>query len=547
MAISVRRHCFPISIVARAMNAIDSDVVIVGSGPAGVSAAWPLVEAGLSVTMLDAGEKSLPDLPSGNIDAFRRSDDGWRYAFGDNFIGLGRNFKQSPKFSTKLGQAILGSDQDAPSIDVTNFQSVRSFSAGGLSGLWGALASAFDDNDLRNYPLNSGDLSESYQRVAARIGLSGIEDDLAAFHGRQMPLQKPTWLIPIARWLLDRYGKTGRSDFTLGMARNAVATEKLEGRESCNRCGLCLYGCARGAIYSATQDILQLCKRPNFKYLTNSRVTQLIHDSKGQPAVRFGGKGLVASGRAIIVAAGTINSAALVFGKLRGPNRKLRLLTNPVAVIALFVPAFFGQKLTDSTFSLGQLSYRLILDEIADYATGVIYAIDGLPLSYLAQQMPFSRPAALRLASAMTTSMVIATLYLPSRFSSNTLLFARGERKNKELHIEGRMPLETLHLLRLGAKRLARAMRKLHAFYIPGSFSIPLPGSDGHLAGTLPMQKDGDALSSTPDCEIRAWPNVFAVDGSCLPDLPAKHLTFTIMANADRVGRIIAKRLASAA
>jgi choline dehydrogenase-like flavoprotein len=528
------------------MNAIDADVVIIGSGPAGVSAAWPLVEADLSVTMLDAAEKSLPDMPSGNIGTFRRSDDGWRYAFGDNFLGLGRNSKQSPKLATRLGQAILAPHRDTPSIHAINFLPVRSFSAGGLSGLWGALVSAFDDHDLRNYPLSSDDLTESYQRVAARIGLSGIEDDLAAFHGRQLPLQEPTWIFPIARWLLDRYSKVGGSDFTLGMARNAVATEKLEGRESCNRCGLCLYGCARGAIYAANQDLLQLCKRPNFKYLTSSRVTQLIQNSKGQPAVRFGVSGLVASGRAIIMAAGTLNSTALVFSKHRGPDRKLRLLTNPVAAMAFVVPAFFGQRLADSSFSLGQLSYRLILDEMADYATGVIYAVDSLPWSYLAQQMPFSRPAALRLASAMATSMVVATLYLPSRFSSNTLLFTRGEGKNEELHIEGQTSPETFHLLRLGAKRLARAMRRLGVFFIPGSLSIPLPGTDGHPAGTLPMQKHGDDFSCTPDCEIRAWPNVFIVDGSCLPDLPAKHPTFTIMANADRVGRIISKRLASA-
>ncbi len=34
-------------------------IVIVGSGPAGVSAAWPLVEAGHDVLMLEAGTEQL--------------------------------------------------------------------------------------------------------------------------------------------------------------------------------------------------------------------------------------------------------------------------------------------------------------------------------------------------------------------------------------------------------------------------------------------------------------------------------------------------------
>ena len=35
----------------------DFDVIIIGSGPAGVSAAFPLVEAGLRVLMVDGGER----------------------------------------------------------------------------------------------------------------------------------------------------------------------------------------------------------------------------------------------------------------------------------------------------------------------------------------------------------------------------------------------------------------------------------------------------------------------------------------------------------
>jgi len=98
-----------------------------------------------------------------------------------------------------------------------------------------------------------------------------------------------------------------------------------------------------------------------------------------------------------------------------------------------------------------------------------------------------------------------------------------------------------------GTKQLARAMRRLGAFTVPGSRSIPVPGTDAHLAATLPMKEHGGDLTCTPDCELRPWRNLFVVDGSCLPDLPAKHCTLTIMANADRVGRIVAKRLQRAA
>lgn len=95
--------------------------------------------------------------------------------------------------------------------------------------------------------------------------------------------------------------------------------------------------------------------------------------------------------------------------------------------------------------------------------------------------------------------------------------------------------------------RLSRAMRGYGAFAIPRSLSILTPGADGHLAGTLPMVREGGPLTCTPEGALRPWKNVFVVDGSSLSDLPAKHCTFTIMANADRIGRIVARRFASAA
>ena len=62
------------------MTAPEADVVVVGSGPAGVSAAWPLAEAGLRVILLDASE---PGADTGLAPAVHRADpDHWKTRFG---------------------------------------------------------------------------------------------------------------------------------------------------------------------------------------------------------------------------------------------------------------------------------------------------------------------------------------------------------------------------------------------------------------------------------------------------------------------------------
>ena len=49
------------------------------------------------------------------------------------------------------------------------------------------------------------------------------------------------------------------------------------------------------------------------------------------------------------------------------------------------------------------------------------------------------------------------------------------------------------------------------------------------------------AASTSADGELTACDGLYVADGAALPNLPAKHPTLTIMANADRIGRAIAE------
>ena len=73
----------------------------------------------------------------------------------------------------------------------------------------------------------------------------------------------------------------------------------------------------------------------------------------------------------------------------------------------------------------------------------------------------------------------------------------------------------------------------------------PGHGASIHYAGTFPMAAEGSELTCDRDCRLRATRAVFMADASPFPRLPAKGLTFTIMANANRVGSLLAEKLAS--
>jgi choline dehydrogenase-like flavoprotein len=60
-------------------------------------------------------------------------------------------------------------------------------------------------------------------------------------------------------------------------------------------------------------------------------------------------------------------------------------------------------------------------------------------------------------------------------------------------------------------------------------------GASVHYAGTLPIAEQKTPYTASKYSQSHDFPNLYFVDGTTFPFLPAKQLTFTMMANAVRV------------
>jgi choline dehydrogenase-like flavoprotein len=516
-----------------------SQVLIVGSGPAGVSAAWPLLEAGIPVLMIDASTSSslsVPTPPLGDIDGLRADSARWKTQFGYDLRGLAPVADQSPKLTTPVARAALAGFVEANGLTAQNFLALGSLSQGGLSTIWGAVAALYDAEDLAGFPFGPSALWESYDRVMRRIGVNGPAADHLS--GARI---SPQVAAPI-QIILDAAGtRKLPPDFTLTFASNAVLMEARAGREGCTSCGLCLWGCARGSIYASSQELPALQRFPHFEYRSGVCALRLM-TLDGLPAIEVASAKGAASNKAVIaaprilLAAGALATTTLVLRRLGGALNSVRLLTNPVAAMAFLVPSLIAKPLPKRSFSLAQLAYRLQLSS-GDHAAGMFYAADALPMASIAARIPVSRPVALRLSRALAPALVLATCYLPGRYSANTMSLA-GDDDSHQVTIEGQHTAEATAVLREAGRRLGHVMRRLGAWAVPGSLSPALPGADAHYAGTLPMGKKGITGSSI-NGELNALPGFHVIDGAALSDLPARHCTLTIMANADRIARTL--------
>jgi choline dehydrogenase-like flavoprotein len=508
-----------------------ADFVVIGSGPAGVSAALPLVEAGRRVIMLDGGSDR-------DTRKSTSTSAPWHRMLGPQLEALVPDDGLSPKMRTPEARRLMGAFQRHARIVEEDFLAVGGLGRGGLSRIWGGFVCELDHDDLRDWPVTAFDLRPSYDAVVSRIGVSGSgDDDMAAFYGGSGALLAPPPLGPTAATILHRYEAARPDpDFALGRARNTLLTENRWQRQSCDYGFGCLWGCARGAIYDARHDIALLRQHGNFA-LRDTTAHHLARAEDSWEVVTADGGSLRAP--RIIVAAGTLGSLPLV-APLIGAAADLRIVNSPVVAMPLLVPRRLAGKAPAAGHSLAQLGFRLTCSAApGDYVSGAVYETSGLPASSFAARMPLGRRAATEIFGALAPALAVATIYFPGRWSQNTVTL-RPSAHGPRIEVRGGVAAgfhEVAHSVR---RRLTKIWRKLGARALPGA-TLGTAGTDAHLGAVFPMGAVAPHGTNVLG-ELHAAPGVHLVDGSVLPTIPSKFTTLTIMANADRIGRSLAER-----
>ncbi|KPH05619.1 GMC family oxidoreductase (plasmid) [Rhizobium acidisoli] len=507
------------------MNAPDADFIIIGSGPAGVSAAFPLIAAGRRVLMLDAGD-----------DAGSQEESRSVRVLGSDLESLRADDGSSPKLQTPVSRGILERFQRESGISGDGFKPIGSLARGGLSNIWGAQVSYLDAGDVKDWPIDLASLQGSYERVSQRIGISTNADVTTGSNGEAvLPLGAT------AAHVLHRHkaAKPADGSFRLFPAANAILSEARAGRAACDLRGDCLYGCPSGAIYNSRQDLLALRKSPHFRLL-DMRAVSLARDS-GWTVQTADGSSF--SAPRILLAAGVLGTAALLADLLPIGEKGLRLLNSPTLAIPLLSPARLLRSPTP-THSLAQLGLSLRYgDGASDYVTGAIYEIGSLPAQSFVNRMPLGRRAGRAAFELIAGSLLVATIYYPGDQSRSSI--HRDDTAKKGLTVRGGFAEGFEIRAEALKKALRREWNRLGLIPLPGA-SLAKPGIDAHFAGTLPMGEAGPFGTSLVG-ELNLHPGLYVVDGSILPDLSSKYITMTIMANADRIAHRLAVMEATSA
>jgi len=141
-----------------------------------------------------------------------------------------------------------------------------------------------------------------------------------------------------------------------------------------------------------------------------------------------------------------------------------------------------------------------------------------------------------RISKGFLNKIMLAFLYLPGEVSANMKAIVKKSVPCSRIVIKQITNPESKIILRKSMRLLFRNRRPLGLtpffWAIPSS---PKGPSGAHLSSSLPMSNVPGPLQTDKFGLVYGTHNVYAVDGSVLPNLPAQNSTFTIMANAHRI------------
>jgi hypothetical protein len=189
-------------------------------------------------------------------------------------------------------------------------------------------------------------------------------------------------------------------------------------------------------------------------------------------------------------------------------------------------------KFSDKRSALVQL--MVFLDETGDnkkLSAASIFSYRSLMMFRLADSIPFNYLDSLSILRSLAPRMVIAGISHPDSASPGKYFTISNDSK-QTISIQYNLTASELKQMSQRNRRFGKTMRQLGCW--PLKTMIRKHGSNHHYAGTIPYNAQGVPFTLLPSGQLSNAKNVFVADGSGFRFLPAKGLTFTLMANAHR-------------
>jgi hypothetical protein len=514
------------------------DYLLVGTGPAAVAAAMALRRAGANFAIVNVGFDLEPERESLGEKLAQQEPAAWSAKDRDFLFPPPKTTSKGVEKRFSFGSNFPYRVSDALKIETENCIVDVSHGYGGFGNVWGAAMLPFTDNDTADWPFPAADLAVSYRNVLQFLRASSVSDDLEKFFprfqedGGGLVLSRQSQ--GLARALDKRKGFLQKNGIWAGRSR--VAVDSSGGPSTCRYCGHCLDGCVYGSIFNPRLICKQLEREGvaihhgfyalEFREQPDGVETVLLDVKSGQTQV--------VRSRHLLLGMGTINTTRIV-------ARSLGLLRKPIRLKDcqyFFFPLLSYAKTTEMpSFTLAELFVEILNPRVSPFFTHFqVYGINSI----IQQTIRAMVPSFLRwqlLLDQIEKRFLLFQGFLHSRDSGSLELSLESTTETKDrITIRGIENPGSVRVAR-SAQRLIRNKLLGYGLVPPFFLKIVPLGRSFHLGGSFPMDGNDPVLRSDRQGRPAGLRRVHIVDAATFPSIPATTITFSSMANSDRIVR----------
>ncbi len=515
--------------------------IVIGSGPAGISCAKALLASGAAVRMIDGGAQ-LEDARTQSLETLSATAS---HAWDGKSTAWLREGMEAAVEGIPLKLA-YGSDfpyrtmPGAPIIEGEGVNTKFSMGKGGLSVVWGSAILPFRQHDLQGWPVSAEELAPHYRAVLGFMPAAQDGNDFGDFFPTFASKNPAMPLSAQAQALLTKLEahRSGLKQEGIRFGRSRLAVES----QSCVRCGLCMYGCPYGLIYSTAQTVDALADIPGFQY-SPGLVAQRIEETADSVRIHcISGQGLpeTIEGTRAFVGAGVLASTALMLHSLDAWDTPVTLTESHYFLLPMLRLAGVPNFTRGDLHTLAQLFLEILDPDLSPNTIHLqTYTYNDLFEAPIAQKLgPLSRVFPWK---AFLSRLYLFQGYLHSDHSPTTeaRLLRQGEGRALVLHATQR-PEADLILKRL-IRKLARLRSSTGMLPLSPLLRRGEPGRGFHTGSSFPMSAEPTGLESDRLGRVGGLRRTHVVDSSVLPSIPATTITYTVMANAHRIGAHVGK------
>lgn len=523
------------------------EYIVVGTGLSGAQAVETLLDAGRELLLLDVGyrDESGVRFPDEDFISIRQN------RTDQEHLWLGNNYEGIPWERIKTGaQLTPGRKYMVKGLDrwigllSESFFPYESLAYGGLGNAWGAGCYMFSEKEFQKMGINRSLFLNSYQKVADRVGVTKPDAD-----GEPYSLQGITGLLPSVKPersiqnVYDKYKankeKYNEKGFYASTPCVAITTEARGDRKAFQYEDMEFWHDNAKSVYRPWVAFDKLLQRQNITAVWRKLVLR-YEEKEGYTVVCTidvdSGEEHTYKCKKLVLCSGVLGTARIV---LRSTDKRARLplLCNPYAYVPMLNWSRLGKVPEQRKNGMGQLVlYYDRLKDNSDVSMAALFTFRQLLLFRLAKETPLNFADARLLQQYLMPAFVIAGIHHSEQY---------GDRKYVELHPDNLSPtgdrLYAEYLLTTAEEMAVKEKESAFFSTLRGMGCMPISrlnpgnGSSIHYAGTLPFSGEEKPFTTAIGGRLHGTRSVFIADGSSFRFLPAKGISFTLMANAERV------------